>query len=326
MTSVPLIVPAILALYLPFCAQVRNPAQPASERELRALWEEPSRIAERDLFFGPWGPERAPDPNDTYRLLEHKHTGVNPGLTVRDSHGREWSVKQAPPEGQPPEGPIEIVVSRVLSAIGYHQPPVYFLPSFTLTDDWGTHREPGGRFRLKGKPLKDVGTWSWQQSPLAGTQPYQGLLVILMLFNSSDLKNTNNTLYERRTADGVEAWYVVRDLGTAFGSTGRFAPRRGEVDAFRRHRFITGVNDGFVDFGYRGWHQELVRRRITVADVKWAATLLDRLEPHQWADAFRAGGFTLDAAAPFLDVIRGRIQQALEIGHPSTTVSPWEGQ
>ena len=27
-----------------------------------------------------------------------------------------------------------MTLSRVLSAVGYHQPPVYFLPTFTLTE------------------------------------------------------------------------------------------------------------------------------------------------------------------------------------------------
>jgi hypothetical protein len=250
----------------------------------------------------------------TYTLVEHKHTGVNPGMTVRDSLGREWSVKQAPPEGQPPEGPIEVVISRVLSAIGYHQPPVYFLPAFTLKDDWGTRREPGGRFRLKENSLKDRGLWSWQESPLVGTQPYNGLLVTLLLMNSSDLKNNNNTLYEHKLADGSEPWFVVRDLGTALGGTGRFAPRRGDSAAFSRQPFITGVANGFIQFGYRGWHQELVRDRLTRADLAWAGRLLSGLGDRQWAEAFRAGGFTPEAAAPFIAVIKSRISQAVMVG------------
>ncbi len=304
----------ILALYMPFCAKVIDPAAPPSSDEIRRLWEPPEALAERDLFYGPWGPERAPDPALTYTLVERKHTGVNPGMTVRDSLGHEWSVKQAPPEGQPPEGPIEVLVSRVLSAIGYHQPPVYFLREFTLADDWGTRREPGGRFRLKDGSLKDRGTWSWQEGPLVGTRPYQGLLVVLLLLNSSDLKNANNTLYEHQRAGGTELWYVVRDLGTALGSTGRLAPRRGDAAAFARQPFITGTAGGFVQFGYRGWHQELVRGRITPADVAWAADLLSRIADRQWDEAFRAGGFTAAASAPFRDVIKRRLNEAANLG------------
>jgi hypothetical protein len=310
------VVSLALAPGLPCCAKVIDPAAPPSSEEIRRLWVAPENVSERDLFFGPWGPERAPDPSFTYTLVARKHSGVNPGMTVRDPLGREWSVKQAPPEGQPPEGPIEVFVSRVLSAVGYHQPPVYFLPDFTLADDWGTRRAPGGRFRLKDKSLKDRGTWSWHQSPLVGTQPYQGLLTVLLLLNSSDLKRDNNTLYERRLAGRTELWYVVRDLGTALGSTGRLAPRRGDAAAFARHPFTTGIAGGFVQFGYRGRHQELIRGRITPAEVAWAAGLLSQIEDRQWSEAFRAGGYTPVAAAPFLDVIKRRISEAASLGAP----------
>jgi hypothetical protein len=38
---------------------------------------------------------------------------------------------------------------------------VYFLLSFTIVDASGSHTEPGGRFRLLDKSLKDSGHWSW---------------------------------------------------------------------------------------------------------------------------------------------------------------------
>src|SRR5678809_993978 len=85
---------------------------------------------------------------------------------------------------------------RDSSALGYHQPPVYYLPSFTMRDKSGVHTERGGRFRLAMPSLVDQGEWSWQQNPFVGQRAYQGLLVILLMFNSSDLKNSNNTLYE----------------------------------------------------------------------------------------------------------------------------------
>ena len=307
------IAPLLLALYLPFCARVQDPIVTTSI-QLEGLWTAPDDLATRDLYFGPWGAANAPDPFAVYTLVEHKHSGVNPGLTVIDERGREWSVKQAPPNGQPAEGPIEVVLSRVLSAVGYHQPPVYYMPAFTYRDDWGTHVEAGGRFRLKVKSLKTAGEWSWQRNPFTGTQPYQGLLVTLLLFNSSDLKNQNNTLYEHRVGDLAEPWYVVRDLGTALGQTGRWAPRRGDAARFARDPFIVGVRDGLVEFGYDGWHQELVRDRISVGDVRWAAALLAGLSDRQWRDAFLAGGFTPAAAESFLAVIKSRLAEAERVG------------
>jgi sigma-54 interacting transcriptional regulator len=47
----------------------------------------------------------------------------------------------------------------VLSAVGYHQPPVYFLRSFRIADRRGAHVEPGGRLRLDVKSPKHIGQW-----------------------------------------------------------------------------------------------------------------------------------------------------------------------
>jgi hypothetical protein len=302
------LLPILLAMYLPFCGtQVVGPVLHPNGMQPGTLWVPPSDLAGRDLFYGPWGPERAPDPQSIYTLVELKHTGVNPGMTVRDAQGREWSVKQAPLGERPDEAPVEVVLSRVLSAVGYHQPPVYYLKTFTLRDDWGTRVERGGRFRLKDKSLKDRGVWSFQQNPFVGDDSYQGLLTILMLFNASDLKNSNNTLYEHRGAGGSEYWYVVRDLGTALGSTGRLVPIKNDPDAFARSTFITGVRAGFVQFGFRGFHQELIRDRITPAQVKWACALLGSLSDHQWHEAFLAGGYEPAAAARFIQALKQRI-------------------
>jgi hypothetical protein len=304
--------PAVIAMYLPFCATEIRLTTVRLDGPRASLWEEPVNLGDRDLFYGPWGREHGPDPNDRYTLVQVKHSGINPGMTVRDSKGREWSLKQAFSEG-PDEGPVEVVLSRILSAVGYHQPPVYYLRTFTLEDDWGSHVEPGGRFRLKIKALQDRGEWSWQQNPFVGSRPYQGLLVILMLFNSSDLKNANNTLYEHRSANGIEHWYVTRDIGTALGSTGRFVPEKGNPDAFERDPFILGIRDGFVEFHYGGWHQELVHRRVTLADVGWAADLLAPLSDRQWLDAFHAGGYSEEVTARFVSALRRRIDEARQL-------------
>ena len=306
--------PAVMAMYLPFCAAEVRPTVQPWDATLASLWKLPEDLPDRDLFAGPWGASRAPDPNSTYTLLERKHSGINPGMTVRDGRGRKWSVKQAPGDGQASEGPIEVVMSRVLSALGYHQPPVYFLPSFTLRDNWGTHVEGGGRFRLHDKSLKDKGEWSWQQNPFVGMRPYQGLLVTLMMFGASDLKNSNNTLYEHRTGDFVERWYVVRDLGTALGTTGRFTPVRGDPKEFERRPFVLGVRDGFVQFDYRGWHQELVRDTITPDDVGWASELLSQLTDRQWHDAFRAGGYPPQVAERFIGKLRASVAEGVRVG------------
>src|SRR4029077_2012407 len=128
----------------------------AAASPMLEFWEEPTDLEARDLLHGPGGIDRAPDPHATYAFFRKKRRGTNPGLTVTDTQEREWHVKQGT-EAQP-----EVVLSHVLWALGYHQPPVYYLPSFTLTDSSGTHTERGGRFRLSDASLKNRGQWSWQ--------------------------------------------------------------------------------------------------------------------------------------------------------------------
>jgi hypothetical protein len=292
------------------CAGMKAPVATTAKAPAGAsLWVEPTDLAARDAFYGPWGAEHAPDPKGVYTLVERKHAGVSLGLTVKDEKGREWSVKQPYPGGLDPEGPSEVAVSRLLSVIGYHQPPIYFLPAFTLKDDFGKKVEVGGRFRLKDPSLKDVGSWRWEDNPFVGGKPYQGLIVLLMMFNSTDLKNSNNTLYEHRNGDLVEQWYVTRDLGAALGDGNPLAPRKSHPESFEKVPFLLGVNNGKVEFAYAGWYKNLVRDRISPEEVAWATELLGRLSDKQWADAFKAGGFDPDDATRFINKLKEKIDQ-----------------
>jgi len=121
-----------------FCTLVSAPLAlpdvyaPEPNLSMSALWQQPTDLAARDLFVGEWGAERAPDPFAVYTFVRKKAHGASPGATVSDPGGRRWHVKQGR-EAQP-----EVVLSRVLSAVGYHQPPEYFLKSFVLRDGGGS--------------------------------------------------------------------------------------------------------------------------------------------------------------------------------------------
>ena len=306
---------ALVAACVVWPAAVPAPLDARTDVNVDELWVEPQDLALRDLFNGPWGAAHAPDPDAQYRFVAPKKGGVNPGMTVRDPLGREWRVKQPPTTGRNAEGPIEVVLSRVLSAVGYHQPPVYFVPAFTLNDGKSVSRVAGGRFRLSVPTLQDRGEWKWMDNPFVNTTPYYGLLVILLMFNSSDLKDSNNTLYEFRQADGSlpQRWFVVRDVGTALGSTARLAPVRGDPDVFERLGFIKRIENGFVEFHYNGRHQPLVDHRIRPAHVRWAAQLLSRLSSTQWHDAFRAGGYSTEVSDRFINKLQSKIQDGLAL-------------
>jgi len=284
----------------------------AATADITELWQEPSAVERCDLSFGPWGPENAPDPNATYTFVEPKQGGSSPGLTVVDPQGRRWHIKQGR------EASPETVLSHVLSALGYHQPPVYFLPRFTLAKGSSVGEAVGGRFRLAQQSLKNQGPWKWEENPLAGTRPYQGLLVILVMFNSADLKNSNNSIYEWQPAHGQpRRWYVVRDLGTSLGATNRFDPKPNNPDVFERRPFIIGVRSGFVEFDYHAVHGSLVQQRITPDDVRWASHLVGRLTASQWNDAFRSAGYEPTVAERFIR----RLQQKIREGAALTSIT-----
>ena len=279
---------------------------PPTSAQLSELWEEPKDVAAQDLFNGPWGKDLAPDPTATYAFVSAKSVGVSPGFSVTDERGTEWSVKQGP------EAKVEVVMSRVLSAVGYHQPPVYYLPKWTLSGGPSSPIQPEARFRPKHTVLKDEGEWSWQANPFIGTPAYNGLRVLMLILNQSDLKNSNNTLYEVKEAGvkgkDAQRWYVVRDIGTALGETGRLDPQRNDPALFQRTRFINGVKDDVVDFNYQGRHQELTRH-LAPADVRWMCDRLAHLRIEQWRDAFRAAGYDAPTAERFIGRLREKIAE-----------------
>lgn len=303
---------ALLALSTACVPPVRSTASgPVTRLQLAEFWEEPRDLASRDLYWGPWGQRFAPKPGQTYTFVEEKVVGFSPGFTVKDGDGIEWSVKQGPEAG------VEVTVSRILSALGYHQPPVYFVKEWIKDGGPGEARQGAGRFRPKGAStgLDDAGSWSWQQNPFVGTPQYGGLIALMMLLNETDLKTSNNTLYTVDPAvrgSEVRRWYVVRDIGAALGETGKLDPRRGDPFVFEKLDYLRGMKDGFVRFNYRGRHQELVER-IPPGHVKWMVNLASRLTPAQWEDAFRAGGYGPETSKWFIRKIMAKLDEGRQL-------------
>jgi hypothetical protein len=80
------------------------------------LWQDPSDLEQRDLFHGPEGTRLLPR-DASYAFVAKDTSGWSPGFDVRDGDGVEWSVKLGA------EAQSEVVSSRILWAIGFHQPP-----------------------------------------------------------------------------------------------------------------------------------------------------------------------------------------------------------
>jgi hypothetical protein len=271
------------------------------------FWTEPSGA--RNLFEGPPAVTAArPQADARYTVVKRDTGGFSITYRVRDDRDHEWSVKVGP------EARTEVVTSRIVWAVGYHALPSYFVERWIAVDDAKGSMLGGARFRPHELGLKSLGTWSWQQNPFVGTRPYNGLLAMMMLLNSTDLKNDNNELFEvvNDRLDDAHRWYVVKDLGASLGETGRFDPRRGHIESFEREPFIRGVDNGLVRFGYRGRHRELLRG-ISVDDVRWICERLRKITDRQWQDAFRAGRFTSDETSRYIARLKAKIDEGLTL-------------
>ncbi|MBA2303936.1 MAG: hypothetical protein H0W08_15060 [Acidobacteria bacterium] len=281
---------------------------PPTADQLAQLWIQPDR--NRDLFHGVGGSRLAPDPAGKYAVIEIKRGGFSRGYTVIGPDDREWSAKF------PPEAGTEIVASRVLWGIGYHQPPIYLLGDWAASKATSPNPQLPARFREKKPDLHglDAGApWSYYQNPFVGTPQMNGLLVLQAMLGNSDLKDAQNVVYKLdRTFENAQRWYVARDLGQTFGRTGVIDAPRGDIEVFEETPFIRGVAEGRVRLEYRGRHKALFGN-IRPADVRWVCERLDKLTDQQWRDAFRAGGIDSKASDRFIRRMKQKIAEGLAL-------------
>ena len=282
---------------------------PPTADQIAELWHAPE--ANRDLFAGVGGSRLAPDPAAVYRVLETKRAGFSMGMTVEGPDKRKWSAKL------PPEASTEVVASRLLWGLGYHQPPIYYVGRWNAEGAPDENPQLPARFReskpdLHGLASDDI--WSYYRNPFVGTRELNGLLVLQVMLGNSDLKDQQNALYTlTEPAEGASRWYVARDLGQSFGRTGVLDAPRGDPKVFEGTPFIKGMAGGHVRFEYRGRHGRLVDH-MTPADVRWICEKLQALSDKQWQDAFRAGGYAPEVANRFIRRFEQKIQEGLAIG------------
>ena len=312
-----LVLGVVAALAVATCArQVRNvqltPGAPATIAE---LWQAPAEP--RDLFHGPGGKELLP--RDTaFTFIAEDTTGWSPGFDVRDSSEMEWSVKTGP------EAQSEVATSRILWAIGFHQPPTYYVSAWSLTGGRAGNQEPG-RFRPDLPGQRVVGDWPWHENPFVGTPEHGGLIVANLLLTSWDWKTSNNKIYELdRPVNGVTRMFVVRDLGASLGKftypavlrlfrlRGFGQGTRNDLPGFEQQGFIERVDDGSVQFAYRGIYRDVIAT-VTAADVRWACDRLSQLSDQQWQDAFRSAGYSADHTHRYTNKIKEKIAQGLRL-------------
>lgn len=292
--------------------------------EIAHLWQEPTDLLERDLYHGPGGAALKPPSTDgSFEFVAFKTSGTNPGYDVKDSSGRLWSVKMGI-EAQP-----EVTSSRILWAMGFHQPPQYYVHSFKLTGMDAGLKE-NARFRTEQDKWKAAGDWSWYENPFMNSVQFRGLVVAQLILNNWDLKTSNNRVYEATDpAARPQRIYMVRDVGASLGHSkqahffkmlgtmGRQGSKH-DIEGFERQGFIKKVDGDKVSFDYRGLNQELVDR-VTVADVIWACELMAKIPDGHLQAAFKAGAFTEDETERYIRKIKEKIAQGLALKTAAAT-------
>lgn len=298
-----------------------GPQTTSVAQTVEELWIEPADLERRNLLRGPSDGPPPPEPSTSFAFVARDTSGKSPGYDVRDPNGVTWSVKLEE------EAQSEVAASRILWAIGFHQPPTYYLKNWTMTGQEAGPK-PGGRFRPEIPGHKVVGEWPWDENPFVGTRPLNGLLVAQMMLNNWDLKSSNNKLYEVAGASPSRR-YVVRDLGAAFGYNRQkrwiswlgirgSQGSKNDVEGFEKAGFIDKVENGRVDFSYRGPNAGHLKA-ITPADVQWICELMSRLSNDQWQDAFRAAGYAPDISARYIAKLKEKIAQGLALQRTTIT-------
>lgn len=279
---------------------------PAAPQQVAQLWMAPGSIARRDVLHGPGGRALAPRADERFTVTEVDTTGASPGYDVVDSRGRKWKVKLGE-EVQP-----EIVASRLLWAIGFHQPPMYYVPAVRLDGGKPEHQGKPARLRAEFGYDRD-GDWSWHENPYVGTRQLNGLLVANLILNNWDIKPTQNRIYEmddRRQRPRRR--YVVQDLGASLGMTAWPTGTKNNIANFELQRLIRNVSADGVEFDYAARHTELLKG-ITAADVIWTCRLLDQLTDAQWNDMFRAADYDPELRRRFILKLKSKVQEGLAL-------------
>jgi hypothetical protein len=292
---------------------------PVSAEKLDELWQMPRDIATRDLLHGAGGARMLPTADAPFTWVATDTTGYSPGFTVRDANGRRWDVKVGP------EAQTEVVASRVLWAIGYHQPAVYYLPGWQLSGGPGG-QQAGARFRPEDSGEEVIGEWSWSDNEFIGTQQFHGLITTNILLNSWDWKTSNNKIYRAMDGSAPLRRLVVRDLGASLGKTAPsrllwFLPisvrgfgqgSRNNLDDFESVGFIKRIDENDVEFEFDTIYGSVVDL-VRPSDVQWTAQLLSRISDAQWEEAFKAADYSRDVRARYIRKIKAKIAEGLAV-------------
>jgi hypothetical protein len=290
------------------------------------IWREPTLADLTDLRFGPGGAEGAPQP--PFQFVTEHFTGSQPCVAVRDAADRLWRVKWGH-EAKP-----EAFAVRLAWALGYFAEVTHFVPSGAIAHAVDLQRArdcigdagafTDARFELEDRSVRmcfDEHSWAWDDNPFLGTPQLNGLKIVNMLLSNWDTKDrrdvsrgSNTAIFEYRLSRWErEARYLITDWGGAMGKWGSYVVSRDrwDVEGFeaQTESFVTGVSDGFVNFGYQGQRTAEIARGITVEHAAWFYGYAGRLTETALRGGLLACGATGEEATRFARALVDRIHQ-----------------
>jgi hypothetical protein len=294
------------------------------------IWRDPGIPTVSDLKFGPGGAVTAPRPPFTF-VQEHL-AGSQPCVAVRDANQRLWRVKWGH-EVRP-----ESFAVRLAHACGYFAEVTHYVSEGSIDGATSLTRARScigddcrfvdARFELEDPEVRMLfgeHSWAWDDNPFVGSRQLSGLKLVVMLLSNWDTKDrrdvargSNTAIFEHRIRPfGREARYLITDWGGAMGKWGTNVVSRGrwDPDGFEAQtaKFVTGVKDGIVQFGYVGQRTADVAYDIPVDDVRWFYTYAARLDEPLLREGLLASGATEEEATRFARALVERIRQLGEV-------------
>jgi hypothetical protein len=274
---------------------VETASRPQSDGVTARLWRDPGSVAARDLFWGSGGPDRVPQA--PFKFQEEDTGGTQPKLVVVDARGVVWDVKFGI------ESRAEVAANRIVWSLGYLVEEMYFVaegviqdaPRLKRADDHvsADGRFRSARFRRRNPNMERIGDgWAFERNPFFGRQDLSGLMILMTLINNWDIEGPrNNAILRVTTPEGsLEHWYIVADLGAAFGRMGGVVSNHSKWNLadFLTERFIERVSRDGLDLDYDGLDPSL--DVVPLEHARWFAGLASQLNETQLRRAFEAAG------------------------------------
>ncbi len=274
----------------------------------RVMWESVN-IGERNLFLGPGGAQMQPELKKS-QFLGRQGGGTQLKYRLKDAAGREWVIKVGR------ETQSETAATRLLWAIGYRTEINYLVPKVEI-QQIGNYKNV--RFEARPDNIKRLDRWSRTDNPFVGTNEFEGLKIMMAMFNNWDIKDENTAILK----DGDAHYYIISDLGATFGKLPETSGEKtgqsvNKPEQYAETKFIRQLRDGVIELDYRG-NADSIIKTVKLEHGRWLADLLLQLTDKQIEDAFRAANYEDEEVKLLAQAFKARIRELDQATKPAAT-------